>query len=94
VYRANFAEDREIAEAEVVGSILEALGQPAAAWLERAATDSNKAALRAQTEEAQRLGIFGAPSFTLAGELFWGGDRLDAALSWARKAERGVPLRG
>lgn len=85
VYRANFAEDREIADPEVLGSVLEAFGQPAASWLERAATDSNKAGLRRQTEEAQRLGIFGAPSFTVGGELFWGGDRLDAALAWARQ---------
>jgi 2-hydroxychromene-2-carboxylate isomerase len=89
VYRANFAEDREIAEPGVLGSVLEALGQPAASWLERAGSDSNKAALRGQTEEAQRLGIFGAPSFTVAGELFWGGDRLEAALSCAGSAPLG-----
>jgi 2-hydroxychromene-2-carboxylate isomerase len=42
--------------------------------------------LRAQTEEAQRLGIFGAPSFVTAdGELFWGNDRLEAALDWATR---------
>ena len=35
-------------------------------------------------EEAQRLGIFGAPSFVSAdGELFWGNDRLERALAWA-----------
>ena len=45
-----------------------------------------KARLRAQTEEAQRLGLFGAPSFTTAdGELFWGNDRLEAALRWAKR---------
>jgi 2-hydroxychromene-2-carboxylate isomerase len=42
--------------------------------------------LRAQTEEAQRLGLFGAPSFTTEdGELFWGNDRLEAALRWAKR---------
>ena len=41
-----------------------------------------KEGLRAQTEEAQRLGIFGAPSFVVAGELFWGDDRLEDALDW------------
>jgi 2-hydroxychromene-2-carboxylate isomerase len=41
--------------------------------------------LRAQTEEAQRLGIFGAPSLVPAdGELFWGNDRLERALAWAK----------
>ena len=46
--------------------------------LAAAQSDAIKARLRAQTEEAQRLGLFGAPSFTTAdGELFWGNDRLE-----------------
>ena len=40
--------------------------------------------LRANTEEAMALGIFGAPSFTTpSGELFWGDDRLEQALEWS-----------
>jgi 2-hydroxychromene-2-carboxylate isomerase len=83
VYRANFAEDRDIAQPEVVGGILEALGRPGAAWLERAAAPRNKQALRAQTDEARGLGIFGAPTAVVAGELFWGNDRLEEALGRA-----------
>src|SRR5438034_216531 len=46
-----------------------------------------KARLRTQTEQAERLGIFGAPSFTTTdGELFWGNDRLEQALRWATVA--------
>ncbi|KAJ1970558.1 hypothetical protein H4R35_005792, partial [Dimargaris xerosporica] len=42
-----------------------------------------KAHLRAQTDEAMALGLFGAPSFVTAdGELFWGNDRLDQAVQW------------
>jgi 2-hydroxychromene-2-carboxylate isomerase len=53
--------------------------------LEAARTDKTKTNLRAQTEEAQRLGIFGAPSFmTEDGELFWGNDRLERALAWGK----------
>jgi 2-hydroxychromene-2-carboxylate isomerase len=49
-------------------------------------SDDNKLALRAQTELAGTLGIFGAPSFITAdGELFWGNDRLEAALAWAKR---------
>jgi 2-hydroxychromene-2-carboxylate isomerase len=34
----------------------------------------------------QKLGVFGAPSFTAAdGELFWGNDRLEQALAWAKR---------
>lgn len=83
VYRANFAEDRDVSRPEQVEAILAALGEPAAAWLERAAAPATKQALRAQTEEARRLGIFGAPSAVVAGELFWGQDRLEDALAWA-----------
>ena len=56
----------------------------ALAMLERAQSDEVKSQLRAHTEQAQRLDIFGSPSFVTAdGELFWGNDRLEAALSWA-----------
>ena len=42
-------------------------------------------ALRLIVDQAQRLGIFGAPSFvTEDGELFWGNDRLEQALAWAK----------
>ena len=55
--------------------------------LAAAQSDAIKARLRAQTEEAQRLGVFGAPTFTTAnGELFWGNDRLEPALRWAKTA--------
>ena len=33
--------------------------------------------LRAETDEAIRLGVFGAPFFMVDGEPFWGADRLD-----------------
>ena len=86
VYRANFADDREISDQEVVASILEASGQPAAVWLARAQTPAVKDRLRASTDEAQRLGIFGAPTFVVGDELFWGNDRLEDALAWGRDA--------
>jgi hypothetical protein len=50
-----------------------------------ARAETNKAALRTQTGEAKQLGILGAPTFTTAdGELFWGSDRLERAIAWAR----------
>jgi len=88
VYRANFAEDRDIAQPEVIGGILAALRRPAPEILARAASPEIKQRLKAQNEAAAALGIFGAPSFTAAGELFWGNDRLDEAVAWARQRER------
>jgi 2-hydroxychromene-2-carboxylate isomerase len=85
VYHANFAEDRNIADPGVVGSILDGLGQAGAAVIARALEPANKERLRAATEEAQRLGIFGAPTFVVDGELFWGNDRLADALACAAR---------
>jgi 2-hydroxychromene-2-carboxylate isomerase len=84
VYRANFVEDREISEPAVIGSILESVGQAPAEVLARSQSAENKDRLRAQTEEAIRLGLFGAPSFVVDGELFWGNDRLEQAIEWAK----------
>jgi len=86
VYRAEFGEGRDIGEASTLADILKGLGQDTERVLAEAQSDEIKAALRAQTEEAQALGIFGAPSFvTVDGELFWGNDRLEAALDWATR---------
>lgn len=89
VLNANFAEDREIGEAVVIGEILATLGLPAEDLLARAVTPENKLALRAQTERAAELGLFGAPSFRVGDELFWGNDRLEDALEWARRSPAG-----
>lgn len=83
VYLANFAEDREIADARVLESILVSLNQPAA-LLREAQSPEAKARLRSQTDEAKSLGIFGAPTFVAGSELFWGNDRLESALARAK----------
>jgi 2-hydroxychromene-2-carboxylate isomerase len=86
VFRAQFAKGRRIDDPAVIGEILNALGAPPRPIFERAQSDPIKVRLRAQTEEAGRLGIFGAPSFTLSdGELFWGNDRLEGAIAWAKR---------
>ena len=46
----------------------------------------NKERLKRQTEEATARGLFGAPSFTVGDELFWGNDRLEDAIAWAAKS--------
>ena len=85
VFHAEFAEGKMIDETVVISEVLGRLNIGAASVLETAASEQNKLALRRQTEEARRSGIYGAPSFTTAdGELFWGNDRLERALAWAR----------
>lgn len=85
VFQAEFGEGRQIGDPAVLNDILAKLPVEPATVLGAARTDEIKLSLRKQTEEAQRLGIFGAPSFvTTDGELFWGNDRLESALAWAK----------
>ena len=86
VYRAQFAEGRNIGDPAVIADIVQALGHDASAALARAQSDDIKGRLRANTEEAQRRGIFGAPSFIAGGELFWGNDRLEQALAFSGRS--------
>jgi len=88
VFGANFANDADIADPAIVSRCLVEAGAEPATALALAEANASKAKLRAQTDQAAALGIFGAPSFTVGSELFWGNDRLEAALSWA--AERGA----
>jgi 2-hydroxychromene-2-carboxylate isomerase len=87
VFRSQFGEGRRIDDAAAITKILARLEIAADPVLAVAQSDGNKARLRNQTEDAQRRGIFGAPTFITAdGELFWGNDRLERALAWTKKA--------
>ncbi|MEO8558613.1 MAG: 2-hydroxychromene-2-carboxylate isomerase [Rhodospirillales bacterium] len=85
VYRANFVEDREISNQAVIASILQEIGQDADVALAAALLPANKALLIHHVDEAIARGIFGAPSFMIENELFWGNDRLEQALQWAKQ---------
>jgi len=76
----NFAEDRAIDDPQRVAEVLNQLHLPAQMILDQAQSDGNKLKLRQQTEAAQAKGIFGAPTFFVGDEMFWGDERLDDAL--------------
>lgn len=82
VFTANFAEDRDISNEAVIASILGSLGEEPGHIMGSALSDENKGKLRRATEDAIGRGIFGAPSFVVDGEIFWGNDRLEDALDW------------
>jgi 2-hydroxychromene-2-carboxylate isomerase len=83
VFLANYAEQKDISEDATLHSILDGIGVDAKAALAAANSPENKDALKRQTEEAASRGLFGAPSCTIGDELFWGNDRLEAAIQWA-----------
>lgn len=86
VYRSQFADGKRIDDTATLSDILTRLGADAKSVLDEAQSEANKLRLRAQTDNAQKLGIFGAPTFIVAdGELFWGNDRLEQALRFAAR---------
>ena len=70
----------------MVARVVRSLGLPPDQVLEAAQTPAAKQRLREQTDEAIRLGVFGAPTFIVGGELFWGNDRLEDAIAWSRRS--------
>ncbi len=82
VYTANFAHNQDISKSETLIEILTSMGLNPQEVFERA-NGPEGAGLRQQTEDAIKNGVFGAPSFQVGAELFWGNDRLEHAIDWA-----------
>lgn len=86
VYLANFRDDHDISGEAFVQRLLETVGCKASrATIELANSTDNKLLLRKRTEAAVARGMFGAPSFVVGDELFWGNDRLEDAIAWASR---------
>jgi len=83
VMELNFVLDEDINEPDRLARILMELGLPASDILDQAQAEPTKTLLRQQTEAARTRGIFGAPTFFVGAEMFWGNDRLDDALLFA-----------
>jgi len=88
VYEANFVADQDISKAEVLEPLIAESGGAPLAVLEAAGSEAVKARLKDHVAQAKARGVFGSPSFITAdGELFWGNDRLEQALTWAQRHE-------
>jgi 2-hydroxychromene-2-carboxylate isomerase len=83
VMELNFVHDQDINHPDRIGPILGGLGLPAADILAQAQAEATKTRLREQTEQARVRSIFGAPTFFVGPDMFWGNDRLDDALAHA-----------
>jgi len=85
ILRAVWVEDRNVADPGELAALLTAQGLPA-----RRLDDSHSQAVHeryeADSQQAIEAGVFGAPSYVIDGEVFWGQDRLDFV---ARRLSRG-----
>jgi 2-hydroxychromene-2-carboxylate isomerase len=71
-----WAQERDIADVATMAALLSEQGQPAQR-LQDAAAPAVQARFEADTQQAIAIGVFGAPSYVVDGEIFWGQDRLD-----------------
>lgn len=84
-YRRWFEMGQPAGEAPNLPDSLSAIGLDPVQTLAEAESDRIVAALARETEAAMAAGVFGSPSFVVGTELFWGDDRLDDAIAWARR---------
>lgn len=82
IYSLGFGEGVDISEPDVIAQALKTADLPTK-LVEAGDDPMIKERLKAQTARAVDLGLFGAPSFTVGAELFWGDDRLEMALEHA-----------
>lgn len=75
--RALWHEEQDIANAQTLAVVAQGIGLDAQALSDRAATDAIADRYATHTKEAVDRGVFGAPTYLVDGEMFWGQDRLD-----------------
>ena len=74
--RAVWVEQRNIADASELAAVLAACGLPSTR-LDDARAPAMQARYEADSQRAIEAGVFGAPTYVVDGEMFWGQDRLD-----------------
>jgi 2-hydroxychromene-2-carboxylate isomerase len=85
VYAAEFGTGADISDRAILKALLRELKLDADRLLARIDEDECKERLERQTGEAQARGVFGAPSFVVGEDLYWGDDRLEQALAYAAR---------
>jgi 2-hydroxychromene-2-carboxylate isomerase len=87
VFKAYFARNKDISNPETIEKILKQMDLDPQEILPRASSQETKDQLKLITERADGLQIFGAPSFIVHDQLFWGDDRLEDAIDFCLKGE-------
>jgi 2-hydroxychromene-2-carboxylate isomerase len=85
IYRAYFAEDRDISNPEVTGNVAAKLGVDKAELTQALNDAAVKERLRNEVDAAIERGVFGSPYIVVDGEPFWGSDRLDQVDRWLKE---------
>ena len=88
-YRLWFLKGIEAGSEENLRSVFSALKMEPDEVLKEASSDNTSLAYKEETELARVKGIFGAPSFTVKNEIFWGDDRLEDAIRYAKEISSG-----
>lgn len=77
LFDAMWVQDRDLSDPSVLSELAATAGLDAEACMAAVADPAIKDALKTNTEEAVRRGAFGAPTFFLGKQMFFGNDRLD-----------------
>lgn len=85
VFAANYIHDLDISDNQIISSIIKDSGRSGKEIIKLSQLPENKLKLRKQVDEAMTKDIFGAPSFIVNRELFWGNDRLEDAIEYCNK---------
>jgi 2-hydroxychromene-2-carboxylate isomerase len=82
LYRAYFAEGRDISSPEITANVAAKLGHDRNAVLQALDDAAVKERLKAEVDAAIERGVFGSPYIVVDGEPFWGADRLEQVERW------------
>ena len=93
-YRRWFQDGAPAGSEPNLSASLADIGQAPARVIAKAQSDAITAAYDAATDEAAARGIFGAPTYAVGDEIFWGDDRLEDAVSWLRHGSVMRPVVG
>jgi 2-hydroxychromene-2-carboxylate isomerase len=85
VYSATWADARDLGDDKVLREVLKSAGIDVADLIAATERQDVKDHLRRNSDEAVSRGVFGAPTFFVRGEMFWGNDRFDFVEEALRK---------
>jgi 2-hydroxychromene-2-carboxylate isomerase len=85
LYRAYFADDRDISNPEITANVAAKLGHDKDTVMQAINDPAVKERLKTEIDAAIERGVFGSPYVVVDGEPFWGSDRLPQIEQWLAK---------